>query len=69
MVIYKNPHEFLMTVFYVNKNLLVTQHKIDQSCALFSKAQVCQRLLMIPNAAFPFSPLSTGVATIAAAGR
>jgi len=42
----------LMTEFYGHKNLM-TQRKIGLSCILFSKTQVCQRLLKNPNAAYP----------------
>jgi len=41
-----------MTEFYGHKNLM-TQRKIGLSCILFSKTQVCQRLLKNPNAAYP----------------
>jgi len=39
----------LMTEFYGQKNLLMTQRKIDLSCALFSKKRVCQSLLKTSN--------------------
>jgi len=38
-----------------HKNL-TTQHKIDQSCTLFSKARIRQSLLKMPNAAHPLVP-------------
>jgi len=47
-----------MTELYGHKNLNITQYKTGQSCTLFSKAQVCQSLLKIPNAAYPLIPLS-----------
>jgi len=36
-----------------HKNLLITQDKIGQSCTLFSKPQVCQSLLKMPNPTHP----------------
>jgi len=39
-----------MTESYGNKNL-ISQHKIGQSCTLFSKALVCHCLLKILNVA------------------
>jgi len=50
-----------MTAFYGPKNLLITQDKIGQGCALFSKALVCQSLLKTPNPAYPLVPLSRQV--------
>jgi len=40
-----------MTEFYRHKIILIAKHKIGRSCTLFSKARVCQNLLMMPNAA------------------
>ena len=48
----------LIAEFCGHKNLLITQHKNSQSCTLFSKARVCKSSLKIPNAAYPFLPLS-----------
>jgi len=46
-----------LTEFYGHKNLLVKQHKIGQSCTLFSKAWVFQSLSKIPHATYPLVPL------------
>jgi len=50
-----------MTEFYGHKNLLITEHKVGQSCTLFSKARVWQNFFKIPNAAFLHVPLSLKV--------
>jgi len=42
-----------MSELYGHKNFLMTQHKIGQSCTLFSKAWICQSLLKTPNAVYP----------------
>jgi len=47
--------------FYGHKNLLITQHKNGWSCTLFSKAQVCQSLVKIPNAAYQLVPPFRGI--------
>jgi len=46
-----------MTEFLGHKNLLITQDKIGQSCALFSKPRICQSLFKMRNPAHPLVPL------------
>jgi len=50
-----------MTESYGNKNFLITQLKIGQSCTLFPIALVCQSRLKILNVAYPLVPLSRQV--------
>jgi len=50
-----------MTGFFGHTNLLITQDKIGQSCALFPKTRVCQSVLKMPNPAHPLVPLPAQV--------
>jgi len=46
----------LITEYLRQKNLMITQHIIGQSCSLFSKVLVYQSFLKIPNPPYPLVP-------------